>query len=530
MKTYYKNILNNLIPGVLLAGGMLMCQPASAGYPAGYYDSLEGKCGVELMRAVKAVAKNHKTITYGNATWDAFRVTDCKTVNGKKYWWDMYSNELVEMGSSKPDNSVMNIEHSVAKSWWGGSKNAAYQDIVHLNPSNSNANSAKSNYPICELSSTRFDNGVTKVGTPKSGQGGGCQYGYEPCDEYKGDFARVFMYMFTVYDDISWTSQHDYVYDTSDDLMFRPWAKELILRWSAADVVSEKERVRNDGIYQKQNNRNPYIDLPDLADHIWGKKANVPFSLNGSTPDPGPGPDDPVNPEQKTVYDWLSSNSSTMGDWTIENIEVPSAGSYVWNWKYLSSKDIYYLNGSAHIGDADYEAKAYAWSPEVSFANVKKATLSFRHAAKFQKTLRSLCKLVIKDAESGEIDEIAIPNWPEAGNWTFANSGDIDLSAYTGKKVKVGLLYQSNTNGADTWEVNDMKLQLELNDSGVELPDYDSFDDSDMVEVWGNNILAPEGARIFDMNGREVRCENLQRGVYIVVKPSFAKAVKVMVN
>ena len=55
-------------------------------------------------------------------------------------------------------------------------------------------------------------------------------------------------------------------------------------------------------------------------------------------------------------------------------------------------------------------------------------------------------------------------------------------------------------------------------------------DESCFVEVWGNNILVPEGARIFDLNGREVSGENLAFGIYIVTKPGFKKAVKVMIK
>lgn len=59
---------------------------ADAGYPSGYYDSLEGKCGAELMEAVKNVAKNHKVISYGESTWSAFRYTDVITIDGVDYW------------------------------------------------------------------------------------------------------------------------------------------------------------------------------------------------------------------------------------------------------------------------------------------------------------------------------------------------------------------------------------------------------------------------------------------------------------
>lgn len=515
-----------------LAAGILMAMPmenAGAAYPQGYYDSLNGKCGVELMRAVKAKVASHTEISYGSSgTWRAFKDTDVKTVNGVDYWWDMYSNNLVKVGSGGPGEG-MNIEHSVANSWWGGSKNAAYRDIVHLNPSDRDANSRKSNYPLSELSNVTWTNGVTNIGTPKSGQGGGAGHCYEPADEYKGDFARVFMYMFTVYDNISWKSGTAWMYDTNSDLMFKAWAKELLLRWSATDPVSDKERKRNDGIYKHQKNRNPFIDLPDLADHIWGSKSNVPYDVeNAGDPEIPGDPTDPEDPD-KEHYMWLASTDADMGDWTIQNVTLPSGGSYVWKWDSYNGNG--YLKGSAYIQGTPYEAKAYAWSPVVSFTDVTAATMSFKHAAKYQTTLKTLCKAVVKDEESGEITELSIPQWPAANKWNFSDSGNIDLTAFKGKKVRVGFKYESNTDGADQWEINDVKLDLVRTPSGIDgVIEEGDEDDSFLVEVWGNNILAPEGARIFDMNGREFDGAGLQRGIYIVVKPTFGKAVKVMVK
>ncbi len=50
--------------------------------------------------------------------------------------------------------------------------------------------------------------------------------------------------------------------------------------------------------------------------------------------------------------------------------------------------------------------------------------------------------------------------------------------------------------------------------SGIE--DMTDEDDSVMVEVWGNNILVPDGAEIYDLNGRRLASgENLARGIYI---------------
>lgn len=555
MSRYHK-----ILTGKLLAGCFLtLAATASAAYPAGYYDSLDGKCGRALMSAVKSICADHKVISYGNGTWNAFKDTDVRTVDGVDYWWDMYSDGRVRVSEGRPDNSVMNIEHSVAKSWWGGSKNEAHNDIVHLNPSNSNANSRKSNYPMSEVGNVDWTNGYTIIGYPKSGQGGGAKWAYEPCDEYKGDFARVFMYMFCTYDDISWKDGTDWMYDTSDPLMFKKWAADLLLRWSAGDPVSEKERVRNDGIYKNQNNRNPFIDFPDLADHIWGSKSSVPFHLDGEHggDDPGtnPGGDDPSKPEDPNAdidITWLPATDTALDpSWIIVNEKLSSGLTYIWKWSDTMGNGKYYLKGSAYVDGTPLEGSAYAISPVVSLENCKEARISFDHTAKFQKNLRTMCKFIVREeGTEGHGTEVAIPQWPEPDSWNFVSSGDIDLSAWLGKKIQVGFLYQSDSNGADTWEVKNVRLRAVRNagedpkdpedpedpkdpedpeDPGVNGVD-NIGDDSFLVEVWGNTIAVPEGARIFDLNGREVSGESVQRGVYIVTKPTFRKAVKVLVK
>lgn len=411
----------------------------------------------------------------------------------------------------------------------------AYKDIVHLNPSNSNANSRKSNYPLGEIAADggTWDNGVTFIGKAKAGQGGGASYVYEPADEYKGDFARVFMYMFCVYNDITWKSNTAWMYDTSSSTLFQSWASQLLMKWSNADPVSDKEIYRNNGIETEQGNRNPFIDLPQLADYIWGSRANIPFKLDGSTPDPI-NPDNPENPEElkEKTYEWLlSTDTSLTPGWTYENVTLEAPLSYIWSWKNQNGN--YYLNSSAYVSGTAHEAEAYAWSPEVNLTGAKSVTLSFSHAAKFQTTLRTLCSVAVKDVNTGEIFTEPITIWPVAGAWKFVKSNDIDLSAYAGRTVLVGLKYGSDAEGADTWEINNMNLAVKYTDhtSGVDLLPADSDeDDSFLVEVWGRNILAPVGARIFDLNGREVEGEGVAAGVYVVVKPSFDHAVKVIVK
>lgn len=258
---------------------MLAAATASAGYPDGYYNDLNGKNKAALKTAVGKAVASHKEISYGNSTWAAFAHTDVLEIDGRKYWWDRYSSNLVPAPSS---HSGLNIEHSVPKSWWGGTNNSAYKDINHLNPSNQDANSRKGNFPLAPVGKQTWTNGVTIVGKPASGYGGGAATVYEPIDEYKGDFARIYFYMFSMYPTITWKDGTDWMYTVGETYpQFKPWAINMLLEWNRMDPVDEREQARNDAVYEQQKNRNPFIDFPDLAEYIWGNKTNETFQVDG---------------------------------------------------------------------------------------------------------------------------------------------------------------------------------------------------------------------------------------------------------
>ncbi|MDE5808603.1 MAG: endonuclease, partial [Muribaculaceae bacterium] len=142
-------------------------------------------------------------------------------------------------------------------------------------------------YPLGPVQSAKFNNGVTKVGTTRSGFGGGSAYVFEPGDEYKGDFARAFFYMATVYDDINWVI--NYMFQKNDYPTLRDWAFNILLDWARHDPVSQKEIDRNNVVEQYQGNRNPFVDFPELAEYIWGTRTSETFYLSeqeGSDPTP----------------------------------------------------------------------------------------------------------------------------------------------------------------------------------------------------------------------------------------------------
>lgn len=280
---------------ILLCAASLWASMACAEAPAGYYDSCEGKTKAALKSQLYTIVKDHTAISYGNGndqTWGCFFDTD---VHPDGYWWDIYTTNEVSVGTGAPDNNTMNKEHTFPKSWWGGNKNDAYKDIVHLMPTNSVANSTRSNWPYAEVASaqsisTKCPNPRFRHGTPVSGQGGGCNHVFEPDDEFKGDLARTYFYMVTCYQNLNWQGNGTYTAAQGSYPTLQPWAIEMLLRWHREDPVSQKERDRNDAVYKHQHNRNPFIDHPEMAEHIWGDKTEVAWSSSGTPVDPDPDP------------------------------------------------------------------------------------------------------------------------------------------------------------------------------------------------------------------------------------------------
>ena len=251
--------------------------------PDGYYDTVLRKKKAELKTSLHQKIKIASVLSYGGGdgkTWSGFAITDVRPSDGKV--WDMYSNIDYSFNGNLSVTG-MNIEHSFAKSWWGGSETQAYKDLHHLNPSDAIANQRKSSYMMAVVDSTiTYNNEVIKVGktTMKSGM---LLPAWEHADEYKGDFARIYMYMVTAYEDYAplWTNDSEHQLDNNTYPVFEPWASNLLLQWAKQDPVSEKEINRNNEVYKIQGNRNPFIDFPNMAEYVWGDLKYKPFTYNG---------------------------------------------------------------------------------------------------------------------------------------------------------------------------------------------------------------------------------------------------------
>ena len=272
----------------------------AASLPA-YYEDLQGKSGKSLFDAVQKVTKEGYTSLGYDGLWGAFKTTDKKS-NGKV--WDMYSDcnwtfGSDQCGSYSSECDCYNREHSIPKSWFGGSTSGPGCDIFHLVPTDGKVNGMRSNYAFGEVSSASYTYDGAKKGSAKSITiiGGNTIAGnagtniscsgivFEPRDEYKGDFARGYMGSLLKWagDKSFTTGEGSKIFTTNfttGSFGLTKYGVALLMKWHRQDPVSQKEVDRNNGIQQTQGNRNPFIDYPYLAEFIWGEKAGESINLN----------------------------------------------------------------------------------------------------------------------------------------------------------------------------------------------------------------------------------------------------------
>ncbi len=159
------------------------------------------------------------------------------------------------------DNGVtFNREHVWPRSLLSPAENAnAGADLHHLHPENQSVNSTRSNYPAAwiDTATKQLTYNNQNTGSYINTTSGT----FEPCDEFKGDMARVYFYVAT-----RWGQ--DLTAPVDDDTF------ATLIEWNLLDPVDQFEENRNDYVYSVQGNRNVFVDYPEFGRLIYGSSEN----------------------------------------------------------------------------------------------------------------------------------------------------------------------------------------------------------------------------------------------------------------
>jgi len=472
-----------LLPGILLAD-----------IPDGYYKDVNGKKKADLKAAMHDIISPHTKIDYDDlwVSYEKVDYLDNTNTQGRYQVMDYYNDKVFYFTGNGTAVSGMNKEHVAPQSWWGkGTSIAVGSDLFQVLPSESNANSKKANYPLGEVKgSASYSNPRMKTGKDASGK-----MVFEPCDEYKGDFARIFFYVATCYPDVNWQecSGVNVSFRKEDYPTLKADILPMLLQWAKNDPVCEWEITRNERVYAEQGNRNPFVDFPSLAEYIWGDSIDYAFSLDGSSH--GGGPDIDPTPQFATLLD--CSMRSGLAPFFVRTYDGCDGAVWTSSSQYGAKANAFSIPGK--------EADEYLMV-NLDLTHVSTATLTFQHATGYNKTEQvkdTYFQLLISEDYDGvpedatwQMLDAVFPPLPAGGGFTsFVSSGDINLSSYSGKNVTLAFRYLSNSSASYCWEVRDVKV------TAYTVPDRLPFIADDEGESGSNKW---SDGKCFDLTGRQV--------------------------
>ncbi len=401
----------------------------NAQIPAYYNDVNLTLTGTALKSELATkITNTHTTFLSYTEIWYASQVTDLDpndatqtniiliygyNDNDGNYVTDRTRDKNANGGTAGTD---WNREHTYAKSL--GTPNLGTSgpgaDAHHLRPADVTFNGQRS--------SKKFAAG--------SGNAGDSNGGWYPGDEWKGDIARMMMYMYARYGNqclptgVGMGSSAN----TPDDMI------DLFLQWNVDDPVSQIEKNRN--AYHgntanafAQGNRNPFIDNPAFATQIWGgPQAEDLFGGGGGGGNDTSAPSIPTN-----LASANTTQTSTDLTWSASTDNVGVTGYDVYkNGILLASTTTTSYTVTGLLTATSY---AFTVTAKDAAGNVSSAS-------------NSVNVTTLSGGGSGTGNELFISEYIEGSSYNKA----IEIANVTGSTVDLSVYsLKRNTNGGTSW-------------------------------------------------------------------------------
>ncbi len=315
----------------------------TASIPVGYYNTATGT-GYVLKTQLSAIITNN----YIDRTYSGLYTT--YTTSDKDFYYendgtllDMYTENPTgtecefTYGINQDDGTQgtaecqkYNREHTVPQSYFA-SATPMYSDAHFVVPADKYVNAQRADYPYGKVNSAvaTYSNGSKRGNNLNSGYSTGYSgMVFEPIDEFKGDIARMLLYFATRYESqlsgfyTASSSDIKVMFDGTSDHSFSPTFLNILLTWNAQDPVSQREIDRNNAVYARQSNRNPYIDNNNYVTQIWGLPLAAPsFTVTSVNVYPNPGTNGTINISSEISLDEI--DLITINGQVLQKISKP---------------------------------------------------------------------------------------------------------------------------------------------------------------------------------------------------------------
>ncbi|MGV3526884.1 MAG: endonuclease I family protein [Candidatus Sericytochromatia bacterium] len=238
-----------------------------------YYAPARGLQGEALLQALHGIVQQARVLEYGDATASLYTYIEQIQQGKTTLVRDVYSHLLIagdgpsghkykELGDANGDGKKgdgINCEHTWPQSFFD-KQGAMRTDLHHLFPTLSTPNSQRGSLPYGLASEGRVTyataSGSKAISRPQGGPV------FEPNTPHKGNAARALLYFYLRYYDQPIRQSE---YRAGDFFVQR---LPLFRNWLALDPIDAQEQLRHQRVFERQGNRNPFIDIPELLDLI----------------------------------------------------------------------------------------------------------------------------------------------------------------------------------------------------------------------------------------------------------------------
>lgn len=159
--------------------------------------------------------------------------------------------------------------------------------------------------------------------------------------------------------------------------------------------------------------------------------------------------------ESDVIYS--ATLTDQLGDFKAVNV----SGEEVW---HFDSNGYAYISG--FVENTNKANEAWLISPEIDLTTVETARLSFDHVVRYFANPATEATVWVSEnfvndqsPSAATWTQLVTEPFTDPGSWTFGTSGEISLTAFAGKKVRVGFKYISTTAKAGSWELKNFLVR-----------------------------------------------------------------------
>jgi hypothetical protein len=241
----------------------------SSTQPSGYYDPIVGLAGDSLQDALQQLIADEATVrthSYADVI-DIILEADQHPKNSNQVWlvYLEQGRAKLDLQTSTTNIGVWNREHTFPRSrgGFGSIDQDTLRDGINLfwttnadslRHANSDAHGIRA--ASAEQNVARGNRFYGQYSGPAGNLG-----------SFKGDVARSVFFLAVRYNGL------ELVPGYPEGMVGQFGNLDTLLAWHRQDPPDDYEMNRNNIVYQWQNNRNPFIDEPDLVEYLWGNRV-----------------------------------------------------------------------------------------------------------------------------------------------------------------------------------------------------------------------------------------------------------------